>query len=453
METSKNILMVAINSSWSQSNLAYYYLREVIRPLRHSVWISDYTLKDHPGDVIASIYSYQPDVVCFSAYIWNCEYLQKLIPELKKLLPKAIVVMGGPESSNRDYGLTDHDFCISGGGEGAFKCLAASGFTKLVDPPYLPLKTVPFPYHPDDKSSLEGKLVYYECYRGCPYSCIYCLSSTDKRHELRFDPDIPEDIISLEQELNSLIALKPKTLKFIDRSFNIFPKLAHHIWQFFIKHPVGCEVHFEIYPDLLDDDDFLILEAAPSGLIRFEVGIQTTNDTIAAYSGRNSNWDKAKQALISLKQRTHIRIHTDLLAGLPGESYSSVLNSLNQLCSTLPDAVQLGLLKILPNTPMAEIAKERGYLWLNHPPYQCLASDALTYSEMCKLESLAKLLNLYWNKEEYAQEWANLLQQHKASDVLFCLWDIHRELGYDLHSLSRGKRAQVMQLLFDSSIP
>lgn len=447
MERNKNILMVALNSSWSQSNLAFFYLREIIKPFNYSVQIIDFTLKDHLADVLSHVYNVSADIICFSAYIWNCDYLQKLIPELKKLLPHAIIVLGGPESINRDYGLTAEDFCISGSGEGAFMGLATTGFTKLSAQPHIPLKDIPFPYSVEDKATLEGKLVYYECYRGCPYGCVYCLSANDMRHELRFNPDIPADLDRLDKELAALVNLKPKTLKFIDRSFNIFPKLAHHIWKFFISNPAACEVHFEIYPDLLCEEDFRILETAPAGLIRFEVGIQTTNEAVAVNCGRNSNWGKAKQALISLKQRTNIRIHADLLAGLPGETYGSVLNSLNQLCSTLPDAVQLGMLKILPDTPMAAIAQERGYKWLNHPPYQCLSSDALSYPELCKLEALAKLLNLYWNKEEYPEEWAMLLQKHQASDLLYRLWDFHRELGYDLHSLARGKREQVMQLL------
>ncbi|PKN72935.1 MAG: radical SAM protein [Candidatus Cloacimonetes bacterium HGW-Cloacimonetes-3] len=443
----KNILMVALNSSWSQSNLAFFYLREVIRHLPYAVDMRDFTLKDHLGDVLQSIYSTQADIICFSAYIWNCEYLQKLVPELKKLMPEAILVLGGPEAANRDYSLATRDFVVQGSGEGVFLELAENAFTVPAGNSSMALKDVPFPYRAEDISTIQGKLVYYESYRGCPYACVYCLSASDQRHELRFNPDCSSDMAKLDAELNALIALKPKTLKFIDRSFNIFPKLAHHIWQFFIKHESPCEVHFEIYPDLLCEADFSILKTAPPGVFRFEVGIQTTNDAIAKVSGRNSNWQKARQALLILKQRTEIRIHADLLAGLPGEDYASVLNSINGLCATLPDAVQLGTLKILPDTPMQEIATQRGYLWLNHPPYQCLASDALSFDEMCILESLAKLLNLYWNKEEYPHRWAQMLQKHQATDILFALLDMHKQLGYDLHSLAKGKREAVMEKL------
>ncbi|MDD2229976.1 MAG: DUF4080 domain-containing protein [Candidatus Cloacimonetes bacterium] len=444
----KHILLVAINSSWSQSNLALYYLREIIRKLPYQVEMQDFTLKDHLADVLHALYATKADVICFSAYIWNAEYLQKLIPELHKLLPEAIIVIGGPETLDANIASSGNCIVIKGSGEAAFLELAKNGFTLPIDCHTIPLKDIPFPYHPDDLDSLQGKLLYYETYRGCPYGCVYCLSATDQRRELRFDPENASDIAKLESELNALIALHPKTLKFIDRSFNISPKLAHKIWLFFITQESPCEVHFEIYPDLLSEADFQILEQAAPGLIRFEVGIQTTNDTIATNSGRNSNWQKARQALQSLKARTNIRIHADLLAGLPGEDYASVLTSINQLCATLPDAVQLGTLKILPDTPMQEIAKQRGYIYLNHPPYQCLATDSLSFDEMHVLESLAKLLNLYWNKEEYPEQWAKMLQKHQATDILFALWDLHQLLGYDLHSVSKGKRESVMAAIY-----
>ncbi|MDY0151363.1 MAG: DUF4080 domain-containing protein [Candidatus Cloacimonas sp.] len=511
----KKILLVAINSSWSQSNLALFYLREMLSGLSYQVIMRDFTLKDYPADVMKALYQQQPDIICFSAYIWNREYLQKLIPELKKLLPQAIIVLGGPETENLIPCLDARDFYIIGSGEAAFRELAKQGFchsrgdgnpaishkltlchflsnpntpqkqqkiqgwipasagmtksvqvtagmtkgvqitaemtkgaTHYTSSTTLPLKQIPFPYHPSDKAQLQGKLLYYECYRGCPYNCVYCLSANDFRTELRFDISDPQQLQKLYTELDALIALEPKTIKFIDRSFNIFPALAHKIWAYFISSDYPCEVHFEIYPDLLSEADFSLLETAPSGRIRFEIGIQSTSDSIALNCGRKSTWKQSKQALLQLKKRCKLRLHADLISGLPGETYESVLNSINQLCACLPDAVQLGTLKILPDTPMQHIAQASGYLWLNDPPYQCLASDAISYPQMCTLESLARILNLYWNKEEYTQEWQQMLMQQQATDILFAIMDKHQELGYELHSLAKGKRDAVMAAIY-----
>jgi len=445
--------MVAINSSWSQSNLALYYLREMIRDLHYEVHLLTWTLKDQPLDILHALYAQNPDVICFSAYIWNRIFLQQLVPDLKKMLPQSKIVVGGPEASNFGNAFGETDFVISGAGEAAFRALAESGFSRKeleADvPKHLPLKQIPFPYRAEDKSTLQGKLVYYECYRGCPYHCAYCLSASDDRNELRFDPDKPNEVQKLYAELDAIKQLEPKTIKFVDRSFNIHSKLARLIWSYFIETDCPCEAHFEIYPDLLTEADIALLEKAPECRIRFEIGVQTTNSAVSEICGRSSNWEKAKAVLNELKSRTKVRIHADLIAGLPSEDFASVLRSVNELCATHPDAVQLGTLKILPGTPMVEIARLRAYLWQDSPPYQCLASDAISFEQMCTLERMARVLNLYWNKEEFATEWQVMLQNHLATEIIFAILDVHSRLGYELHSLAKSKRAAVMAEIYD----
>ncbi|MDD3103586.1 MAG: DUF4080 domain-containing protein, partial [Candidatus Cloacimonetes bacterium] len=419
----RKILFAALNSSWSQSNLAFYYLREMIRDLDYESILRSYTLKEPLMQVMEDIYRQQADVICFSAYIWNRLFLQSLHRELLKILPETIFVIGGPEAVH--FKNIRNTIVIEGAGEAAFRELAISNFS-LQDcghsnPDPLPLNKIPFPYRDEDKADLEDHLLYYESYRGCPYRCAYCLSANDQRQEARFD--LPKDTKLLYQELDALCRLRPRTIKFIDRSFNVQKALAHAIWQYAIEFGEGQEFHFEIYPDLLDEQDLQILEQMPEGRIRFEIGIQSINRDVLKTCGRNSAWEKSKSALIALKERTKIRIHADLIAGLPKEDYASVLRSLNELCKCEPAAVQLGSLKILADTPMQEIAESRGYLFLDNPPYQVLASDALSYEEMRKLDNFAHLLNLYWNKEEYPQLWHELLQKYSASQILTALKD------------------------------
>lgn len=441
------MLLVGINSSWSQSTPALYYLRQMISGLPYRVEILEATLKDFPQDILRRIVLAEPDVIGFSAYIWNRRLLQTLIPACRKLMPLAVIVIGGPEAMRVRMPDESLLFRIAGSGEAAFKALAETGFKELPQVPLLPLANVPFPYTVTDQDRLQGKLVYYETYRGCPYHCIYCLSARDNRLENRFDLSRTEDRKRLDAELDMLLGLQPKTLKFVDRSFNAQRELAHYIWERIIRQDWPCDVHFEIYPDLLNEEDFRILERAPEGRIRFEIGVQTTNDVIAAACGRKSDWAAVRSAIQALKQRTKVRIHADLLAGLPGQDLSSVLDSVDELCAILPDAVQLGILKILPDTPMEDLALQKGYQWDADPPYQCLASDAMSAPDLWLVDDCAHLLNLYWNKEEFPAHWAKLLAKHQASKVLITLANIHNDKGYPLHSLAKAKRQEVMQKL------
>ncbi len=448
----KKILMAALNSSWSHTNPAFYYLREMLRDLPYEVRIKNWTTQDQLLDILAEIIDCQAEVICFSAYIWNRHILQQLIPELKKLVTARIVV-GGAEAENLISVIDQNDYLVLGAGEGKFRALAESDFhlspSELDKVKDIPLSQLPFPYHQTDMLDLQGKLVYYELQRGCPFGCIYCLSANDRRNELRFDPEDQAEVQRLYAELDQLNALQPKTLKLVDRSFNTNKKLAHLVWNYLIDKGFSCDVHFEIYPDLLDENDIEILSKMPNGLLRFEIGIQTIHGEIAQASGRNSNWEQARKMLQMLKQRTQVRIHADLLAGLPGEDFSSVLSSLNELCACLPDAVQLGRLKVLPGTPMREVAFLKGYKWLSEPPYTVLQSDALSFAELTTLEEFARLLNLYWNKEEYPDQWKTLLARYSAVEMLEALREIHSQHGYELHSLAKAKRAAVMAELIE----
>ena len=249
--------------------------------------------------------------------------------------------------------------------------------------------------------------------------------------------------------MEAIIALQPRTVKFIDRSFNFCKTQAHWIWDYLIKAECACDFHFEIYPDLLTQADIDLLARAPEGRIRLEVGVQTTNDGINRNCGRQSSWQKTKAALIELKQRTRVRIHADLLAGLPGESFTSVTKSLDELCACHPDAIQLGFLKILPDTPMAEKASLLGYQWLDDPPYQVLATDRMSFSELGRLDEYAHLLGLYWNKQEFSTWWAELLQKNSATAVLEQLRLLHQADAISLHSVSKADRHRMMQTLMD----
>ncbi len=71
-----------------------------------------------------------------------------------------------------------------------------------------------------------------------------------------------------------------KTIKFVDRTFNISRSYAMEMFQFLIdEHVPGTVFQFEITGDIMRPEviEFLNKEAPP-GLFRFEIGVQSTND-------------------------------------------------------------------------------------------------------------------------------------------------------------------------------
>jgi len=444
-KSTAKLLLIAVNNSWYQSNPALYYLREVIRDLDYEIRLRSFTVSDLPLEVLRATLAERPEILCFSAYIWNRVYLEALLPDLKALLPQARFVIGGPEAGHL---ASLADLLILGPGEAKFRRLAELGFpsaAQIPEPQPIPLKDLGFPYRPEDLDELSGKLLYYETSRGCPFSCAYCLSALDDRNERRFDPDDPEDLQRLSVELDALEALQPRTVKFVDRSFNLDPSFARALWGILLSKSRDCEWHFEIYPDLLTEEDIVLLESAPEGLIRFETGIQSCDDSINLACGRFSDWNKSKAMLQALRDRTHVVVHADLLCGLPEQSFEDVLRSIDELAPCLPEEIQLGMLKLLPDTPMRDIAESQGWIWSQSPPYPVLKTERMDFDELRLCEDLARVLNLYWNKGEFKNHWPTLLQSVSARTVLFRLLDWHREHGLNLHSISKGKREDVFR--------
>ena len=91
---------------------------------RPEIAIAEYTINQPIGEVLRGIAFTNADLVLFSTYIWNAEYVCKLMPEIKKVLPDCILGAGGPEFG---YGakkylsaIADLDFIIFGEGELTF---------------------------------------------------------------------------------------------------------------------------------------------------------------------------------------------------------------------------------------------------------------------------------------------------------------------------------------------
>ena len=50
--------------------------------------IGEYTINNRVDYILEQIYKAKPDVLCFSCYIWNMDYVEELITEYHKLCPE-----------------------------------------------------------------------------------------------------------------------------------------------------------------------------------------------------------------------------------------------------------------------------------------------------------------------------------------------------------------------------
>ncbi len=417
-----NILLVAINAKYIQTNLAIRMLaayagRAVPGVAAGGVRIGlgEWNVNEPAGQIVRGIVEREPDVVLFSTYIWNREMTFRVMGDVRKILPDAILGAGGPEVSwTAERELREHpelDLIIAGEGERAFAELArrlaageaitgipgviARDGDGLVDGgPALILESldeIPFVYsEPLLPTNEATRITYYEASRGCPFSCAYCLSAREKT--VRY--------LSLERVLADItwfLDHRFPLVKFVDRTFNLDPARYLAIWRHIRDNHNGITTfHFEISAESLSREAFELLETMPRGAVQFEIGIQSANAETLRAVGRPANTERLASAIRAIPKAIHR--HVDLIAGLPHEDLATFGRSFDYAWSLGADMLQLGFLKILAGSPMEAIAKaDPAYRWSDAPPYEVVRSPALTYRDLCALKDVEHLADSWFN--------------------------------------------------------
>ena len=412
------VVLTTLNAKYIHAALALRYLKEYVKADFPDIEICEYTIKDVPSRIVADLYTRQPAVVGFSIYIWNIEESIPLIQMLKKVLPSTKIVLGGPEVSYDTKHwmerIPEADCIVQGEGELPFRAVlhaieSGTSFTaipgiacregnrivinKMEDK--VELNTVPSPYGVDeDLSLLRDRVVYYETSRGCPFSCQFCLSSIESG--VRYFP-----IERVKSDLIRLMEAGVRTIKFVDRTFNLKRDYAVELFQFLIDHRKETVFQFEITGDILHPQTVEYLTThVPTGLFRFEIGVQSTNDITNSLVKRRQNFERLKSNILRLKEAGNIVLHLDLIAGLPEEDYASFQKTFDDVFAFQPDELQLGFLKMLRGTGLRLAADSFGYIYMDHAPYEIFSNRVLSYDDVLRIKQVEDVLEKYWNEDK-----------------------------------------------------
>lgn len=190
-----------------------------------------------------------------------------------------------------------------------------------------------------------------------------------------------------------------KTIKFVDRTFNISRSYAMEMFQFLIdEHKPGTVFQFEITADIMRPEVIQFLnDNAPKGLFRFEIGVQSTNDATNELVMRKQNFKKLTRTVTMVKDGQKIDQHLDLIAGLPEEDYQSFKKTFNDVFELRPEELQLGFLKMLRGTGLRLRADDHGYVYMDHSPYEILKNNILSFEDITKIKQVEDVLEKYWN--------------------------------------------------------
>lgn len=113
----KKVLLTTCNAKYIHKNLALRWLYTTA-PHKECVTIREYTIKEQEEWIAQDILSVQPEVVCFSCYIWNIQLIRRVILLLKQQNSDLHILVGGPEVSYESYDLLDEGVDAISIGEG-----------------------------------------------------------------------------------------------------------------------------------------------------------------------------------------------------------------------------------------------------------------------------------------------------------------------------------------------
>jgi radical SAM superfamily enzyme YgiQ (UPF0313 family) len=330
------------------------------------------------------------DVVGFSAYVWNIRLSLEIARRLKERRPETTIVFGGPQVPDRpDAFLTENPFIdvvVHNEGERTFLDLLEShasperraeldgisfraGDGSVVrQPPRERIKDlgeIPSPFLTGVLDRLmaavpeENWIGLWETNRGCPFRCTFCdWGSATAAKVNQFDME------RLRQEVAWFADHRVEFIFCCDANFGILPRdvdIARHVAE--TKEQRG-------YPRALSVQNTknaterayatqkILSDAALNKGVA--LSMQSVDDaTLEAIQRRNISLDSYLE-LQRRFTRDGVETYSDLILGLPGETYESFAEGVSRLIeSGQHNRIQFNNLSILPNAEMGDPEYQR----------------------------------------------------------------------------------------------
>lgn len=461
------ILWLDLNCSYAHSSLALPALHAQVIHRTEVEWtVVRTTTGEAIGTAVDAIYVHQPDVVAATAWLFTHEHLLHIVARVKALMPQVTVILGGPEflGDNEAY-LRQHPevgCVLRGEGEESFArwldvwnareawgdipglCYVYEGtyhdqgLARVMDfaSLHVPEESVWFTW--------EKPFVQVETTRGCFNSCAFCVSGVGD--SIRSIP-----LEEIRHRLDRIRERGIRDVRVLDRTFNYHPRHAIGLLRLFAEYHPSLRFHIEIHPALLPQQVREVLMEMPHGLLHLEAGIQSLRQEVLDRSLRKGALEQALDGLRFLCSLPNLVTHADLIAGLPLYTLEQIYEDIYTLVEYRAGEIQLESLKLLPGTVMRRDAAKLGICYSPLPPYEVLATDAITNAELQEARRLSHLLDAYYNTAAWQQIMRTLLMGERDF--------VHRFLRYlTVHNyidqpMSLERRGELLYLFCREHYP
>lgn len=442
------IILSTLNARYIHSSLGLRYLYANLDELQPQASIFELTIDARPIDVAEKLLKLNPRIIGFGVYIWNIEQTTSVVALIKQISPETTIVLGGPEVSYETdkQSITGFaDYVITGNADLEFSKLCHSILNdispdnKIIQGEFPKLEDIKSPYKYYSKKDIAHRVLYVEASRGCPFKCEFCLSALDKTAW-------PFNLDQFLNDMEDLYERGARQFKFVDRTFNLKIDSTIRILEFFLDRlDENLFLHFELIPDHLPENLKAIIQRFPEGSLQFEIGIQTFNPAVQEIISRKQNNKKACANIQWLRNKSHAHLHTDLIAGLPGEDIKSFAEGFNQLYGLNPHEIQVGILKRLRGTPIIQHTEPFEMVYNPNPPYNVLSTRDMDFPTMQSIARFARYWDLVANSGRFRSA-LNLILEEQPFE---CFMEFSNWLYKETDQTHRISLPKLFSLIYD----
>ncbi|MBR2427059.1 MAG: DUF4080 domain-containing protein [Lentisphaeria bacterium] len=468
----RKLVFLTVNCSYSHSSLALPLLHSACADLTHWEWLRyDMTNGEDVMTAVRNIDSCGCDLLVSDLYLFNRTVALDVLQRYHNLDPQCRIAVGGPEclgdgalSILKEYPWLDCVF--RGEGEEIFRYY----LEHFEDASHIPGCILPATgnavyrdwamssYPVEDSFFVFDKpFVQMETSRGCPMGCFYCTSGGTYPRYRTLD--------QIRAELTLLSSKGVKELRILDRTFNLPQERGAGLLRMFREEFPAMRFHLELHPQFLNDELRSELEQAIPGQLHIETGIQCLEPEVQRLTGRRSESEKVLDGLGYLCRQTAFETHADLLSGLPGQTLEHIIRDTATLIRLNVAEIQLEVLKVLPGTPLRDIAVQHGICYSSTTPYDVMKTATMTLDDIQQARDLSRLLDLTYNHKELHETVLNMSREcndfvsgflayfHQSGGNSQTMWDLKKRFLflYDFcrtHHLERSLRILARQWLF-----